>query len=134
MLQVLFLMFQYWRWSWCWHQFYGGVNRRMLRKKKFSSIVHLVLITMFMVFLYLKWQDMELFLKLCIKFCILFGNYFSEFCILFGIIIIKTSKLFSDCSGKVSLGQIRRGQSRKYGGFNGGGSVLRGTGACVLLM
>ena len=54
-----------------------------------------------------------------------------KFCILFGNVSIETGEYFFDCSGKVSLNQIRRGKSSTCGGFGGDGNVLTGDGACV---
>ena len=40
----------------------------------------------------MKWQSMELLIKIFIGFSILFGNYFFRFWILFYIVIFKTGK------------------------------------------
>ena len=85
----------------------------------------------FIVLQDLKWQGLNLLLKFCFHFCILLGNALFKFCILFDIVIIKTCNCFFNCSGKVSLVQIRRGWSMKCGGFSIDGSVCSGSGACA---
>ena len=112
LLQVLFFLFIYWYWSYFWRSFSWLFHRSMLWNMVFG-IGHLVLMKYFYCLIGSEvtrsGADSEILYQILhlIRQCFLWILNIVLYC------YHLNWQVFFDCSGKVSLGHIRRGQSSK---------------------